>query len=235
MNNKNHINSLTSPLNKDSVVVMVIERIKEALINKELKPGDYLPSGAELSKNLGVGNSSIREAIKMLQALGVVEVIRGRGTIIRKHPKEDIIDPLMFQLIMEKANTKDILDFRILFEPGSTIMAMKRATKKDIEKIEKTVDNFETAIKNGTQKAEDDIAFHSAILQSTYNPFVIKIGETILQLYKASISKSMKNIPEIALKDHKKILNAFCEKNEKKLRDAVIKSFDGWKKSLYGE
>lgn len=235
MNNKKHINSLTSPLNKGSVVVMVIERIKEALINKELKPGDYLPSGAELSKNLGVGNSSIREAIKMLQALGVVEVIRGRGTIIRKHPKEDIIDPLIFQLIMEKANIKDILDFRVLFEPGSTVMAMRRATEKDIEKIKKTVDDFEIAIRKGTQKAEDDIAFHSAILQSTYNPFVMKIGETILQLYKASISKSMENIPEIALKDHKRILKTFCEKNEKNLRDAVIKSFDGWKKSLYGK
>jgi len=233
MNNKKHINSLKSPLSKDSVVVMVIERIKEALINKELKPGDYLPSGVELSKNLGVGNSSIREAIKMLQALGVVEVIRGRGTIIRKHPKEDIIEPLILQLIMEKANTKDILDFRILFEPGSTVMAMRRATEKDIEKIKKTVDDFEIAIRKGTQKAEDDLAFHRTILQSTYNPFVIKIGETILQIYKASISKSMENIPEIALKDHKRILKAFCEKNEKKLRDAVIKSFDGWKKSLY--
>jgi len=235
MNNKKYVNPLTSPLNKVSVVFLVVERIKEALINKELKPGDYLPSGAELSKNLGVGNSSIREAIKMLQALGVLEVIRGRGTIIRKHPREDIINPLIFQLIMEEADTKDILDFRIMFEPGSTIMAMRRATEKDIEKIKKTVENFETAIKNGTQKADDDIAFHSAILQGTYNPFVIKIGETILQLYKASISKSMKNIPEIALKDHKRIFKAFCEKDEKKLKDTVLKSFDGWKKSLYGK
>lgn len=235
MDNKKHVNSLTSPLNKDSVVFLVVERIKEALINKELKPGDYLPSGAELSKNLGVGNSSIREAIKMLQALGVLEIIRGRGTIIRKHPREDIINPLIFQLIMEEADTKDILDFRIMFEPGSTVMAMRRATEKDIKKIKKTVENFETEIKNGTQKADDDIAFHSAILQSTYNSFVIKIGETILQLYKASISKSMKNIPETALKDHKRILKAFCEKNEKNLRDAVMKSFDGWKKSLYGK
>lgn len=235
MNNKNYVNPLTSPVNKDSVVFLVVERIKEALINKELKPGNYLPSEAELSKNLGVGNSSIREAIKMLQALGVVEVRRGRGTIIREYPGEDIINPLIFQLIMEHANIKDILDFRIMFEPEYTIMAMKRATKKDIEKIKNTVDNFETVIKNGTQKAEDDLAFHSAILQSTYNPFVIKIGETILQLYKASISKSMKNIPEIALRDHQRIFEAFCEKNEKKLREAVIKSFDGWKKSLYGE
>jgi len=235
MNNKNYVNSLTSPVNKDSVVFLVVEKIKEALINKELKPGDYLPSEAELSKNLGVGNSSIREAIKMLQALGVVEVRRGRGIIIREHPGEDIINPLIFQLIMEHANIKDILDFRIMLEPEYTIMAMKRATKKDIEKIKNTVDNFETVIKNGTQKAEDDLAFHSAILQSTYNPFVIKIGETILRLYKASISKSMKNIPEIALRDHKRIFEAFCEKNEKKLRETVIESFDGWKKSLYGE
>jgi GntR family transcriptional repressor for pyruvate dehydrogenase complex len=83
--NRKRINSLIATVKKDSVVLMVIERIKEALIHRELKPGDYLPSETELTKNLGVGKSSVREAIKMLQAMGVLEVRRGQGTMIRKH------------------------------------------------------------------------------------------------------------------------------------------------------
>jgi len=57
---------LATPLKKGSVVSLVMERIKEAILNKELKPGDYLPSEAELTKNLAVSKSSVREAIKML-------------------------------------------------------------------------------------------------------------------------------------------------------------------------
>ena len=120
-----------------------------------------------------------------------------------------------------------------MFEPAYSIMAMERATQEDIERIKQAIRRLETAIKNGSPEAEDDIAFHKAILQSTHNSLVIKIGETILQLFKPSISTSMKTIPEIALRDHRRIFKAFCEKNEEKLRKAILKSFEGWKKSLY--
>jgi len=233
--NRKRINSLIATVKKDSVVLMVIERIKEALIHRELNPGDYLPSETELTKNLGVGKSSVREAIKMLQAMGVLEVRRGQGTMIRKHLNDDCISPMIFQIILEDGNLKDLLDLRIMFEPAFNVMAMKRATEEDIERIRKTIENFELSIRAGAQTAEDDLAFHIAILHTTNNPLVIKIGETIFQLFKASISVSMKNIPEVALKDHKRIFKAFCEKDEEKLREATLKSFEGWKKSLYGK
>ena len=61
-----------TPVPKQSLSKMVVEKIKEGLISGELKPGDFLPSEAELSERFGVGKSSIREAVKMLEALGVV-------------------------------------------------------------------------------------------------------------------------------------------------------------------
>ena len=63
------IRSLKKPVNqKESVVQLVVDRIKQALSKKELKPGDYLPSEAELTKGLGISKSSVREAVKMIQA-----------------------------------------------------------------------------------------------------------------------------------------------------------------------
>src|SRR5210317_1383675 len=94
-------NSLGTPVKQGSVVNLVMNRIKEALINKELKPGDYLPTENELMEKLGVSKTSIREAIKMLQALGVVEMKRGQGTRIRDNSSGDMIDPLIFQLILQ--------------------------------------------------------------------------------------------------------------------------------------
>jgi len=120
-----------------------------------------------------------------------------------------------------------------MFEPAYSVMAMERATPEDIERIRAVLDRFEEAIRKGTQVAEDDIAFHMAILQTTRNPLVIRIGETIFQLFKPSISLSMRTIPEIALRDHRRIFKAFLKKDETELRHAILKSYEGWKKSLY--
>ena len=228
------ITSLTSPLKQSTVVVHIIERIKEALINKELKPGDYLPTEAELTKSLGVSKTSVREAIKMLQAMGVVEVKRGHGTFIRRHPGDDLINPMIFQLIMEEGTTKDIVDFRMMFELVFTLMAMERATEDDIKNIRKTLEEFEITIEKELPTAEDDLAFHHTILECTHNPFVIRTGRTILQLFKASIGRSVRDHPRIALEYHKKVFTAFCEKDEQALRKTIIESFEPWKYFVEG-
>ena len=225
-------NSLTTPVPRGSLVNFVVERIKEALLNGEIKPGEYLPPEAELAKNLNVGKSSVREALKMLQGLGVVEVRRGQGNLICKKPGEESVNPLIFQLLIEERSIQDLIDLRMIFEPGITVMAMKRATDEEINSIRNTVDRLEKSINKGEPMAEDDLAFHFAILKATHNPFLIRIGDTILQLFKSSISTSMRTIPEIALRDHRRILEAFIQKDEENLVAAVIASFEGWKKSL---
>ncbi|MEJ2169861.1 MAG: FadR/GntR family transcriptional regulator, partial [Desulfobacterales bacterium] len=197
-----------------------------------MHPGDFLPPEAELAKNLNVGKSSVREALKMLQALGVVEVRRGQGTAICKEPGEESINPLVFQLLMEKRRIQDLIDLRMIFEPGITVLAMKRATAAEIETIRETVVRLQKSIEAGVPVAEDDLAFHFAILEATHNPFVVRIGKTILQLFKSSISTSMRTIPQIALRDHQRIFEAFARHDEGELVEAVVASFEGWKKSL---
>jgi GntR family transcriptional repressor for pyruvate dehydrogenase complex len=220
------------PLSKGSVVIQIIDRFKAVLLSGELKPGDYIPSESELTKSLGVGKSSVREAIKMLQAMGILEVRRGQGTLIRETPGNDYIDSLVFQLLLSKGLTQDFIDLRLMFEPAYTIMAMKRATDEDKERIAETVKHMEQAINDGKQTAEHDIAFHLAILESTHNPLVIRIGEIILKVYEASIHTSMEIIPDINLEDHKRIYKAFCEQDAEELCDAIKLCAKRWEKCL---
>lgn len=221
-------NKSRQPISVGPVSRIVLERIKDAIINKVYKPGDYLPSEQELVQTLGVGKSSIREAIKMLEAIGVVEVRRGKYTYIRQHPDVDSINTLIFQLILEQGSSQDIFDLRTMFEPAYSLMAMRMATEEDIKEVSETITNFESKIKIKELTAQDDLLFHYAILRSTHNPFVIRIGDTVLQLFKASIEKSIVRVPDIALKDHKNIFKAFCEKDQGKLVKAILDSFQGW-------
>lgn len=224
--------SLNTPVGQSSVVNLVIERIKEAIIAQELKPGDYLPTEMELVENLGVSKTSVREAIKMLQALGVVDVQRGRGTQIRKNQGSELIAPMIYQLLLARGTVQEIIDFRVMFEEAYTIMAMDRATPEDLQRIKSTINELELAIAENRQSAREDLAFHQEILHSTHNPLVIRVGETIMELFRLSIGYSVKNHPEIALRDHKQIFEMFCKKDKEALRTVIQGSFDAWRKAL---
>ena len=222
------MSSLAQPVSQKSVVSRIIGRIKNALIQKELKPGDYLPTEAELMKNLGVSKTSIREAIKMLQALGVVDVRRGHGTRIREHPADGIIDPLIFQLILENKNPRDLIELRMMFEPAFTSMAMRKATQDDIARIKTALERFESEELVHVSTVERDLAFHLAILESTHNPLVMRIGETIYRLFNASIERALRTDYQVAQKYHRRIFSAFCEKNQQELLEALHESFSQW-------
>lgn len=229
------IRSLAAPRQQESVVIFVIERIKEALMKKELQPGDYLPSEAELTQSLGISKTSVREAIKMLQAMGIVDVRRGQRTRIREHIEDDAINPMMFQLLVEKGTATDILNFRLMFEQAFTLMAMEYATEEDIKRIQETLERFEQMIEKDSPEAEDDLAFHYAILESTHNPFVMRTGMTILQLFKASIGESVQDHPRVAFEDHSRIFSALCRKDEKAVKEAIIRGVERWRAFLEKE
>lgn len=219
---------LGAPINKGALVDQVIERITNALIHKELKPGDQLPTETELTTSLGVGRSSVREAIKVLQAMGVVEVRRGEGTFVATKASGSALNPMLYQLLIEPGTMQDIMELRLMFEPAYSVMAARNATPEDLEQISRVQHDFENLANQGVQTGEDDMKFHHAILQATHNPYVIRIGEIILKIFIESVSKSVRQVPQKAVEDHRRICEAIKNKNEVEVRDAVIHSFRGW-------
>ena len=200
------------------------------MINKELNPGDSIPSENELAETLRVSKSSVREAIKMLEALGVVEIKRGIGTFIKRIAADDYLNPFIFQLLLMQGENEDIIELRGMYEMAFSRMALEKATDLELLKIKKTIDQFENNLKRGNSKPEDDIAFHYAVLNSTGNPYVIKIGENLLQLFWSTIKTAFKVDPKTALASHKNIYKAIKEKDLKALTDALSKSLKEWEK-----
>jgi GntR family transcriptional repressor for pyruvate dehydrogenase complex len=215
-----------------SVVGYVLDCIKAAIVRRELKPGDMLPAETELSARLGVGKTSIREAVKMLQAVGAVDIWQGHGTVIRTEPGPDMLSPLVFQLLLKEGTSAELLEFRKLLEPNYTLLAQRKATDADIDDLEQMVVRLEERIANGLQTVEDDLAFHRAILRITRNRYMIAIGETILELFRSSIEKSIRDIPQVAASDHRAIFLAFKSGDPERLHRAVETSHEGWTSSL---
>jgi len=216
-------------IDNQAISQTVIKQIETALIEGDLKPGDRLPSEVDMAQQLGVARASVREAFKALESLGVLEVRRGQGTFISSGLSSRVIDPLLFSLILDRGSADDMVELRQMFEIAYTELAIEHATEEDIEKMDDAIRLLEEASKNGVPSAEMDLAFHRAVLESTKNPLVIKIGETILNLLSASIDRSIRLNPHKGISDHKIIRQAIAERDPAKARKAIQDSFSHWR------
>lgn len=217
---------------KESLVQKIINKIKNALLEKDLKAGDKLPSEIDLARSFGVSRSAVREALKMLVALGVAESRQGDGTYIAKKISSTVVDPLIFSLIIEDRTPDELLELRKMIELGILEIVVDKVTEKDIQRMEKAIDELEENYRRGNTEpdtlAECDLKFHYAFAQASHNPSIEKVARTIWELYAASIKRSAQF--ERATVHHKRILLAIKEKDLGKAKKAINISLEVWKK-----
>ena len=137
--------SYLKKLNNESVVQRVINCLTDAMINKELRPGDKIPTELELSETLGVGRNSIREAIKILVYLGVLEIRRAEGTFVCEGFTESMIDPMIYGIILDKTDSYDnLMELREMMEAGVVRLAMAKYTEEDMQNLEEKLSIMKT-------------------------------------------------------------------------------------------
>jgi len=120
-------------IGRQSISFLIKDLITSYLLSGELKPGDKLPTEIDLAHKLGVGRNSVREALKMLSSIGVLEVRKGSGTFIAKRMKPSILNPLILSLVFEQGTSKEFIELRLLLEIGSAELALSKITARDLE------------------------------------------------------------------------------------------------------
>ena len=113
----------------ESAVDFVVKTFRDKLEKKELRPGDRIPNETELSEMLSVSRGSVREAMKVLSALGVIDIQRGNGTFISQPDSFSNMDPLLFSFLLMSPTKKEIQDFRKAVEREILYMAIENATR----------------------------------------------------------------------------------------------------------
>ena len=176
-----------SHLKNKLLAEQVEDEIYHYILDTPLEPGAKLPNEFELGEKFGVGRSTVREAVKLLSSKGIVEVRRGSGTYVVTTAK-GLSDPLNLRSVQDKnALALDLVNVRLLLEPGMAEMAALNASDEDIERIQRLCDRVESKIHSGDLYIEDDIAFHTCIAESSKNmvveqliPIIDTAEETIL-------------------------------------------------------
>ncbi|MBP7403114.1 MAG: FadR family transcriptional regulator [Clostridia bacterium] len=217
-------------IRSSTIVKSVLQAFKDMLLSGELKPGSRLPSENELVEHFGVGKSSIREVIKMLDAAGVVESRQGRGTYVCSAPKEDTLNPLIFQMILQQGTRTELLQFRQIYETAYTFMALETMNDEDREAIRAVLHPAEDPDQNTDLiTPQHDADFHRAVLRSTHNPYIIRTGEILIELFEETLrnATSQRNVQEIEGRTyHEEIFEAMCRKDKRGLKAALDKSFE---------
>lgn len=153
----------------------VVEQIRNAVIEGKIKKGDRLPNERELCRIFGVSRSTLREGIRALEALGVVEVRLGAaGGIFATEPRGDQVGAALESLIrFSGATARDLFEFRVSFEGETAFWAAGRATADDVAALEEIVGEWKVlSADDGTPwpvLAEVDVRFHDVIAQASHN------------------------------------------------------------------
>ena len=193
-----------------SVLSLVINYITDAVMSKKLRAGDKIPTEIALCKELNVSRSTVREAIKTLAALGIVEVKRGFGTYISSSKTVFSTAPILYKMILLDTSRKECLDFRNQIEQSVIRLCAIHAEPQDIEALEASIEDMKEFVAAGGAANQDallqkDIAFHKILAHSTKNVLMEEIYNLTLDLLMPMI-KGQDGIS--AIKGHTLLLDA---------------------------
>lgn len=207
-----------TPIKSAKVYEQVIEQIKSMIISGKLRKGDKLPSERELVEQLKVSRTSIREALRALEIVGLIQCKQGEGNFIRDNFENSLFEPLSLVFILEKSNKKDIIEVRRIIEEEAAALAAQRITKEQIEDLENIIEEIKK-IKDEKILVNLDKNFHYAIAQACGNFILLNIInscssliDSLIKDARYEIMSNGENKKEL-IQQHEKICQALKNKN----------------------
>lgn len=207
----------------------IISKIRDHINNKNLEPGDKLPSERMLSEKLEVSRNHVREAIQELEFYGLLKSIPQSGTFMANIgivALNGMVDDI---LGLKEPDFKDLVETRILLELKTVKLAALRRTDDDLERLKNALDAYETKVINGEDAVQEDLLFHLAIAKaagnSTMETFMLQITPKIITNFEKH-HVCDENQKYLAINDHKAIYEAIEIKDSQLARQKMKNHFE---------
>lgn len=201
----------------------------------DLKPGDKIPTELEMSETFGVGRNSIREAIKILVYLGVLEIKRADGTFVRSGFSDSMIDPMIYGIILnDDESYADLKEFREFMEQSIVRSALKKRTQDDVDKLYEKYCALEQAIfaepLDVLKVFEADNQFHDTISEMIHNALMFRINSVVRTLTYSLRLRTVTHMLENKhqqdlLKVHKDIYEVIRDQNYERIEEVIHNSY----------
>ncbi len=212
-----------APIHRTPLIEEVSERLVNFIVQEGLEPGDRLPAERHLSERLGVGRSTIREAVQSLRAIGVVELSQ-RGMTVGDGNTTVLTRPLSWGLLMNVRSGQELIDARRVIEIGLAGMAAEHATQEDLAEMERALIDMRATFASVEAFATADLAFHLAVARAAHNFLLLHVIDTlqhVIRTWIESVAETRREQEHLWIREHRRVFEAIRERRVSDARDAM--------------
>jgi GntR family transcriptional repressor for pyruvate dehydrogenase complex len=212
-----------TPVERTKLTATVFEQLLSYVVKGSWKPGDRIPPERELCQQLGIARTSLREALKAMELVGMLDSRVGDGTFVC--PRSEFLSrPLLWAFTgTDHEELQEIMEARTIIEENLASLAAERATPEQIEEIGRTVQLMRDSIARGDSILEADMAFHLAISAAAQNHVLRNAVHLLRNLMRQWINYKLliPDIPQVVLKRHVAIYRAISARKPNAARKAM--------------
>lgn len=213
------------------------ESIKEFILTHGLGPGAALPPEGRLALELGISRTSVREAVKALESLGILESRPGVGLFVRSFSLDPIVDNLAYNLLFDRHTLIELLAVRKRLEAGFIEDVVAAVTPAQLRVLRSTADRMgERAAMGETPNdfIEEDRLFHRTLYSGIGNSLLIKLMEVFWEVYRRLRAQANLEPPDAVRtwENHRRIVEALDRRDPAATRAAMLRHFEGFEARL---
>jgi GntR family transcriptional repressor for pyruvate dehydrogenase complex len=215
------------PARREAVSQIVLDQLLAEIRDGSLKPGDRLPTESELMRLFEVGRSSVREALRGLITLGLIETKPGRGAIVC-HGAVSPLTRIGFRVSVEQLNIRtllDLLEVREGLEGQAAEYAARRATSTEIKHLRLLQAAVERDIRRGRTYFKTNAAFHTCIARAARNSVLaesIRVLAGQVRGYRERLMRELPSMPQQDIIEHREIVDAIAAGAPERAREAMV-------------
>lgn len=222
---------MRTELTRQTFPDQIAESLTEHIILEQLKPGDLLPSTAKLAQDFGVSVPVVREALKSLAGQGVIEIINGKGAVVKPLDSGSLQSFFQRAIQFELDAIIEIMEIRQPLEVQSAFLAAQRRTDKDIKALKKTIRAMRKEIHNIAAFAELDVQLHKQIAAASQNKMMVHLISSIRDslrdaiiegLRRRNVKKELARVQEI----HERIIDEISQGDAEGAAKAMADHFN---------
>lgn len=219
---------LIEPIKKTRIAEEVADRIRMLILHGTFPAGRPMPSERRLREQFGVSRGSIRDALRILETIGLLETRHGQGTFPKELTVDRLVSPLASVMTYRQDLQDELMDVRRMFEPAVARAAATRATEEDFADLQRILDTQRRKLKTGQSAIVEDTAFHAALARSTRNRVVMSIMATLNDLLVESrtLSLKQKGRPQRSVEGHEAVVAALRCRDAEGAARAMYKHID---------
>src|SRR3977135_2232527 len=210
------------PIADTRVTAMLIAKFKQLISRGSIAPGSKFPPERELAKEFGVNRASLRQALKVLEIMGVLTQRVGDGTYLSASAETILKEPLDFLILLDDLSHHELMETRMSVEPELAARAAERATTEDLVSLRRAIAAMESCRTN-QERLEADLAFHQCIFRASGNRICPLLFNVIHRSVLTSMSQLSTRVPlDRPLTFHKRIFAAIQQRNPEDARRQML-------------